>query len=139
MGYLTDKLNEMNDKISKKKKKIKKIEDDYETLIAFRKIVGSSESDFSIANKNKKNVLSELNSIKNKSVAATNYQKGMNVSLDGIGMDIVGASFWGLDKMIGLKLTAYLAEVKIIEGEISVLNIRKEELKAKIAIGEAIV
>lgn len=139
MGYLKDELKEVKEKIKKKKKKIKDIEEEYDSLSAFRKTVENSERDFSTANKKTKTVLADLNAIKSKSVAATKYKEGMSVSLDGIGMDIVGASFWGLDKMIALKQAGYLTEIGIIEGEIGLLEVRKKDLEVKIAIGEAIV
>lgn len=138
MGYLTDKLNQVNDEISKKENEIKNLETAHDKLLEFRGKVQNSNEDFSYVNEKEAWILDDLDPIISNCDSAKKYKEGMQVSLNGIGIKVVGAAFWGLDKIIGVKLLDYKAKVELAELDLGALRLRKKDLELKIAAGEAI-
>lgn len=108
----------------------------YESLSSFKTTVSQSQEDFHSINESKVGVLSQIDSVKENSLVAQQYQAGMQNAIGKIGTGVVGMVYVFLLTSIAVKLQGYTAEISGYEATIASCQREIAELDRQIEAAE---
>ena len=114
-------------------KKLKKLEDAYDSLLRFKRDVSRSQDEFASLKNSKNNILSIVEQASQNCKTAKRYHTGMQNILEGIGTKVVGATYRALLVAIQLKQHKTMEDIDEQEASISRYERKINELDVKIA------
>ena len=137
LGELYNMLSDCRNQLAKQKRKLKKYEDAYDSLIAFKDTVSQSHGAFDEANSSKKQYLLRLNELAATCRSAKEYAAGSNQLFNKVGTFIVDKAYYGLEGSVTLNLANYKLRIFNTESSIRDLETRIRYLNSLIAAAQA--
>ena len=132
VSYLKRQQRSYKDKLEEAKQSYRKNEDEYESLLEFKRLVERSQNTFHTTQSSKKRILEDVASVKANCLAAKRYYMGMCGIFDGIGAKIVAGVYTVLLNGIRNKLTQYRSAAERCEERIEVYREKLIELDEQI-------
>lgn len=130
-----ERRRQIEDSIGNSESKIRQLERAHESLRAFKTAVQQSHGDFEGVNTRKTQILQPLQAKTAQNRAAKEYDKGMRMSLNSVGMNVVGMAFNGLLSGIDYKLREYRRAIMNEEWNLSYLQARLREVDDETGAG----
>ena len=138
IDVLRHEQQQCNKKISDIQGKIRKVENDYDSLLLFKRQVQKSQDEVEALNTAKKGILKDVARVKTNSKVAQGYYNGMKDMLSGIGTKMIPLAFIALLASIDLQLRSYQQKVADYEDDIDKYERKINDLDKKITIAEAV-
>ena len=131
MGYFENQIAYYEGRKTSNNNKIKKLEELYDSISAFKSEVETSAGEFNAIDILKDDVLTDIETIEN-CQSATRYVAGMRQQKDGIANAYVKAFFIALEGAIDLKKAQYWVEIEALEADNGFCNLKIAEYQALI-------
>lgn len=128
---IADKANEYMEKLSEQRSLIDKWTKSYDSLIAFKQMVISAQSNHEDLQSSAKASLSPLALKKKVCRCAGEYGQGMSRTLTNIGSHVVTLAFSGLVNLINIKLAWYKTKIDLANMSINSINSLMNDLDSQ--------
>ena len=123
-------------KITSTKSKMSQVENDYDSLVKFKRLVQTTQEEFESVNSSKSKILESVAKVKANSVVAKGYYTGLKGILSGIGVQLIPLAFQSMLNNIQKKLTSYKNKVAGYEDDIDYYKRKVRELDEQIALAQ---
>lgn len=137
LGELYNMRSDCRNRLANQQHKLRKYEDAYDSLVAFKDTASQSHSAFDESNSSKQQYLLQLNDLASTCRSAKEYAAGSNHVFNRIGTFIVGQAYYGLEGSVTLKLGAYRVHIANTEATIYDLENQIQYLNTLIAAAQA--
>lgn len=136
VDLLRHKRLQYEEKISSRRRKIRQVEYDHDSLVRFKRQVQQTQGEVESANTTADRIMDAVADVRKNSRPARAYYSGMKGVLSGIGVKLMPLAFGGMLDDIDRKLRAYRSKVVDYEDDIDRYQAIIRDLDHQIALAE---